>query len=62
LTSLEALYLHDNQLFGSIPSTFSNLLLLETFNVTGNCITDFTSVAHVPNLIGADLQNDNCGI
>lgn len=62
LSMLETLSIRDNQLTCDIPATFSNLLLLETFNVTGNCITDFTSVAHVPNLIGADSQNDNCGI
>ena len=62
MSKLDTLNIRDNQLTCDIPATFSNLLLLETFNVTGNCITDFTSVAHVPNLIGADSQNDNCGI
>jgi len=62
MSKLDTLNIRDNQLTCDIPATFSNLLLLETFNVTGNCITDFTSVAHVPNLIGADSQSDNCGI
>jgi Leucine-rich repeat (LRR) protein len=47
-----------NQLWGSIPTTFSNLTALETFNVTGNCLVDFEPVQFplndVPNLIGAD--------
>jgi len=62
LSKLDTLNIRDNQLTCDIPATFSNLLLLETFNVTGNCITDFEPVSHVPNLIGADSQNDNCGI
>jgi len=55
-------YLEENQLTGSIPSTFSGLIALHTFDVTGNCLTNFEPVNHIPNLIGADLQNDNCGI
>jgi hypothetical protein len=41
---------------GSIPSIFSGLSFLETFDVTGNCLTDFEPVNHVQNLIGADAQ------
>ena len=62
LSNLQILNLHDNQLFGSIPLTFSNLTALDTFDVSGNCLIDFEPVSHVPNLIGADSQNDNCGI
>ena len=62
MSMLDTLNIRGNQLTCDIPATFSDLLLLETFNVGGNCITDFTSVAHVPNLIGADSQNDDCGI
>lgn len=45
-----------NQLWGSIPTTFSNLTALETFNVTGNCLVDFDPVLGIAglNLIGAD--------
>ena len=56
LSNLNWLYLSNNQVTGSIPSTFSGLSFLETFDVTGNCLTDFEPVNHVPNLIGADAQ------
>jgi len=62
LSNLQFLGLNGNQLTGSIPLTFSSLTSLDTFDVTGNCLVDFEPVLHVPNLIGVDSQNDNCGI